>query len=578
MHAFVLFFEITRFTNLLQVSGVSRPEIKVLFENLQRGTTDENLVFFIEDLSDQSWLWTECSALSAAIQQLSEATQSTHKIVCFLQPCVDSHRYLSEARAIFASGSASSVFDVNQMCASLRWHLCALPSTQSRLLKGLAVVQWMIHHRLAMNAGSVHAFGHFAYETLVSYKGPIHALCAVFESFQNHSLSSNFYAQLLCEDLLSAGIHEHDVLLYRQLFVDFVNQKIDFQEDSTYDSSFAAAPRSSSFIYLMSESICAHLEINTLRHAFFRLCSKQVDVPFFSETLTHISKDIKENRGKCLELKTKLQTAVNDVEHMLPGPISEQTWISLCSNFPAHLFPDLHPFLKLEGLILASSLNNLIDRILESTTRISKYVKNENEMTLAVSADVGHLNLGIVPLSWDQFASSTFVRYVEFLSLLQFQKKIFDFVCGQLEQLNDMVDEEDQRLTFLSASVAVRSFSAYIVPNFASHLKSSTQDMMLLLGEKTRISSIQQWMVDNSEESELLFWTPNHRFRNQLRREVMSPSTLHLESIKEFIRDTLNANADRNSTNEGALYRLCEIHFCCANFHIFRTMRNHCLF
>jgi hypothetical protein len=540
----------------VQVSGFARTEIMVLFKSITTATTDEKLVFFIEDLSSQSWLWTESVALSTAIRHLSESPLCAHKIVCFLQPYVDSYRHVSEARAIFASGSKSSVIEMKHMCASLQWHVNALPSNQSRLLLALAVVQWIMHNRLVLRAASVNAHGHSAFETLVLYKGPINALCATFESMKSDGLTLHFFVQLLCGDLLSNGVHEFDVLLYRQLFLDFMNQKIDFHGESTFDSSLAAAPSSRSFIYFMSESVCAHLEINVLRPAFFGLCSKQIDVSFFNDTCTNNQKDIKGNRGKCLELKTKLQSAVNDVSQMLPDMISEQKWVSVCSGIPSHLFPDLHQFLKLEGLILKTSLNTAIERILGSTSSISKYVENETEMTFAVSADAGHLNLGIVPLSWDQHASSVFVRYIEYLNVLQFQKKIFDFVCLQLENLKEMTDEMDQRLTFLAASVAVRSFSAYLVPDFAAHLASSNQDMTLLLGKTNRYSTIQQWMINDSDESELLLWTPNHRFANQLRREVLSASTLHFDSIKEFIRDAISITTEGKLTNAGPNFQI----------------------
>jgi hypothetical protein len=547
----------------VQVSASTKTEVVALFKNLHSVTAEEKLVFVIEDLSSQSWLWTECSLLSTAIQQLANTPHCNHKIVCFLQPYSDSPRHISEARAIFASGSKSSVHDMRHTCASLMWHVNALPFTQSRLLKALAVIQWILHNRLVLRAGNVTAHGHSASETLVLYKGPINSLCATFESLESNHLSTSVFVQLLCGDLFYNGVHEYDVLLYRQLFLEFMDQKIDFHDENTFDSSFAAAPSSRSFIYLMSEHVSAHLEINVLRPAFFGLCSKQVDVPFFNENMAHIPKAMKANRGKCLELKTKLQTAVNDVSQMLPDTISEQKWLTICSDVPSHLFPDLHAFLKFEGSILITSLNAAIHRILESTSNILRYVKNENEMTFAVNADAGHLNLGIVPLSWDQYAASVFVQYLEYLGVLQSQRKIFDFVCVQLENLKEMTDEMDQRLTFLSASVAVRSFAAYVVPDFASHLASSNQHMMLLLGKATRLSSIQQWTITDSDEFELLFWTPKHCFANQLRREVLSPSTLHFESIKQFVRDALSSGADLKMTNEGAKFEyLCHKWFC----------------
>ncbi len=535
----------------MQVSGFARKEIAILFKNITTATTDEKLIFFIEDLSSQSWMWTECTALSTAIRDLSESPRCAHKIVCFLQPYIDSDRHVSEARSMFSSGFRSSVVEMKHMCTSLQCHVNALPSNPSRLLHALAVTQWIMNNRLVLRAGSVNAHGHSAFETLVFYKGPITALCATFESMQSDGLTLHFFVQLLCGDLLSNGVHEFDVMLYRQLFLDFMNQRIDFHGESTFDLLLAAAPSSRSFVYFMSESVCAHLEINVLRPAFFGICSKQINVSFFGDACTHNQKDIKGNRGKCLELKTKLQSAVNDVSQMLPDMISEQKWVSACSAIPSHLFPDLHQFLKMEGLILKNSLNTTIERILGSTSNISKYVENETELTFAVSADAGHLNRGIVPLSWDQHAGSVFVRYIEYLNVLQFQKKIFDFVCLQLENLKEMTDEMDQRLTFLAASVAVRSFSAYLVPDFAAQLASSNQDMTLLLGKSTRFSTIQQWMINDSDESELLFWTPNHRFANQLRREVLSASTLHFDSIKEFIRDAVSITTAGKLTNEG---------------------------
>jgi len=208
--------------------------------------------------------------------------------------------------------------------------------------------------------------------------------------------------------------------------------------------------------------------------------------------------------------------------------------------------------LKMDGLILITSLNATIDRILESAANIQTYLNNDTDLTFDISSDVGHLNVGIVPLSWDQQASSIHVQYIHYLSMLQSQKKIFDFVCMQLEHLTEMSDETDQRLTILSAGVAVRSFSALVVPNFGTLLASSNQDMMVLLGKTVRLSSLQQWMISNASDSELLFWTPNHRFENQLRKEVLSPSALHFDSIKEFVRETLKSGSDWKSTNEGA--------------------------
>jgi hypothetical protein len=208
----------------------------------------------------------------------------------------------------------------------------------------------------------------------------------------------------------------------------------------------------------------------------------------------------------------------------------------------------------MEGFILITSLNRIIDRILESISNILKYVNNETELSVAVSMDAGHLSLGIVPLSWDQSASNIFVQYTEYLSMLQSQKKNFDFVCMQIENISEMAEEEDQRLTILSAGVAVRSFASYIVPKFATHLASSNQDMLSLLGKTTQLNSMQQWMLDNSDRTELLFWTANHRFGNQLRREALSPSALHFQSIKEFVRDCMSANVDWRCTNQGATY------------------------
>jgi hypothetical protein len=102
----------------------------------------------------------------------------------------------------------------------------------------------------------------------------------------------------------------------------------------------------------------------------------------------------------------------------------------------------------------------------------------------------------------------------------------------------------------LSAGVAIRSFSAYVVPNFATHLSSLNQDMMQLLGKNNHLSSIQNWMMHSSDvDAELLFWTPKQRFSNHLRREVMSPSALYFNSIKEFVRDTLNAEVDEELLN-----------------------------
>jgi hypothetical protein len=533
------------------VSGSCRSEVMISFRNLLSSSiTDERLVFFIEDLDSQSWLWTECDMLSSAIQQLSAGQSCRHRIICFLQPFIDSSRYISEVRAIFENGHNSCVHNMNLSGASLQWHQNSLPSNHSRLLKALAFIQWILHSRSVLHAGKVNARGHFTTEQWHLYKGPIHALCTSFESLENDGLELSYFGQLLCEDLLSHGIHECDVLVYRKLFLDFVHNKINVQDESSYDSSFAAIPSSRSLIYFLSEHVCGDLEANVLRPAFFGLCSRQVDVPFFQENSNSNSK-IKENRGKCLELKTKLQHAVNDAEQMIPDTIAEGKWESICTNIPSHLFPDLIPFLKMEGLILITSLNVVIDRIIESTSNITKYVNNEVELTFAVSQDAGHLSHGIVPLSWDPCASNAFVRYIEYLSLLQSQKKIFDFVCMQLENIADIVEEDEQRLTILSAGVAVRSFSSYIVPNFSTLLASWNQDMMSLLGKTAQLVSMKQFMMNNCDNAELLFWTPIHIFANPLRREVLSPSALHFNSIKEFVRDCISSGVEGKITNQG---------------------------
>jgi hypothetical protein len=559
------------------VSSVRRTEFIDLFKNIAgTSATDARLIFLIEDLNSQSWLWTECDLLSSAIQQLSVAKNCDHKILCFLKPFMDSPRHLSEVRNIFENGSKSTVHSMKPSGAILRWHENALPFKHSRLLKALAVVQWVLNCRSVLHAGSVNALGHFVSDPWFQYKGPINSLCTSFDSLEQNNLSSSYFGQLLCEDLLSNGIHECDVLSYRKLFLDFVHHKSNFCDKCSYECSLTAMSSSTSLIYFLSEFICADLEENVLRPAFFGLCSRQVDVPFFNETSAQIPKNIKEKRGKCLELKTKLQHAVNDAEHMTPDAMSEAKWESICSKIPSHLFPELIPFLKMEGLILITSLNIIIDRILESTTNILKYVNNETELSFAVSADAGHLNLGIVPLSWDQSASNIFVRYTEYLSLLQFQKKIFDFVCMQIEKVSEMAEEEDQRLTILSAGVAVRSFSSYIVPKFANHLATSNQDMLSLLGKPFQLSTIRQWMIGDSENTKLLFWTPFHRFGNQLRREVLSPSALHFQSIKEFVRDCVTSDGDWKCTNEGAndCASSCQVS---ADLYLFRSKCNHCI-
>ncbi len=538
-------------TQLLQVSGCTRSNVSLVFKNLRTIAADEKIVFLIEDLSQQSWLWAECDLLGSAIRQIF-TYHLDHKIVCIMQPNHDCVRHVSEIRAIFSNGFKSYVFDVKHNCSSLRWHVNVLPENPIILLKALAVVQWILHCRSVLRAGSVDACGHSSSDQLISYKGPINGLCLTFESLKNDCLSPTYFAALLCEDLLANRVHDHDVLLYRQIFLDFMHGKIDFHAESSFDSLFAAVPSCRSLVYFISETASAYLEENVLRPVFFGLCSKQDDVPFFNESSAHIPKCMKEQRGKCFELKTKLQNAVNDVGHMLPDPISEQKWMAICTSIPVRLYPDLHPFLKMDGLILIASLNATIDRIMESVANIQTYLNNDTDLTYDISSDVGHLNFGIVPLSWDQQASSIHVQCIHYLSMLQIQKKIFDFVCMQLEHLIEMSDETDQRLTILSAGVAVRSFSALVVPNFGTLLASSNQDMMVLLGKTVRLSSLQQWMISNACDSELLFWTPNHRFGNQLRKEVLSPSALHFDSIKEFVRETLKSGIDRKSTNEGA--------------------------
>ena len=437
--------------------------------------------------------------------------------------------------------------------------MTVLPTNESRLLNALAVVQWILYSRFALHAGSVNACGHFPSESLLLYKGPIHSLFTAFDSLESDGLNSSDVVPLLCEDLLSNGVHEYDVLLYRQLFLDFASGKIDFDNESSFDSSFAAVPSSRSLMYHLSETVCAHLVIKVLKPSFFWLCSKQDDVAFFNENSMKFTKDIKENRGKCLELKTKLQEAVAAVERFLPDALSEQQWVSTCSKIPSHLYPDLLPFLKMDGLILITSLNKNIDKIFESTANILKYIKNETDLTFSVNADAGHLNLGIVPVSWDQFASNIFVQYLDYLRLLQTGKKVFDFVCMQLESLGDMVEEVDQRLTIISAGVAIRSFSAYIAPNFSAQMASSCQDMISLLGKTTRLASIREWAINNSDDSELLFWTPVHQFHNQLRKEVLSPTTLHFDSIQEFVRDSFKRDVDWKFANQGAPFFLSQL-------------------
>jgi hypothetical protein len=542
----------------LQITSLSRAEIRILFKNFFTTPVDENIIFFIEDLDNQAWLWTECDLLSMAIQQLSKPENCNRKIICFLEPHINSSRCVSEVRAIFSNGSQSSVIKVKFHCASLQMHMAALPTNQSRLLNALAVVQWIVYSRFSLHAGSVKACGHFPSESLLLYKGPIHALFIAFESLEKDGLNLSHVVPLLCEDLLSNGVHEHDVFLYRQLFLDFLSAKIDFDYQSSFDTLFAAVPSSRSLMYYLSETVCAHLTSNVVKPSFFWLCSKQDDIAFFNENATKFTKDIRESRGQCLGLKTKLQEAVNEVERMLPDALSERRWLSICSTIPLHLFPDLLPFLTMDGLILITSLNKIIDKIFESTANILKFINNETDLTFSVNADAGHLNLGIVPLSWDQYASNIFVQYLDYLRLLQNQKKFFDFVCMQLETLDEMQEEVDQRLTVISAGVAIRSFSAYIAPNFSAQIASSCQDMMLLLGKRNRIFSIQEWMINDAPNSELLFWAPVHQFHNQLRKEILSPSALQFDSIKEFVRDIFKSDVDWTLANQGAPFVGCQ--------------------
>jgi hypothetical protein len=340
------------------------------------------------------------------------------------------------------------------------------------------------------------------------------------------------------------------VIFYRRIFLDFLDGRVDFDDESSFECLISSFPRCRSLLYALTELICAYLERSVLRPAFFGLCSKQMDVPFFNDKSTQFPNNIKTKRGKCLDLKTKLQSAVDNVDSMLPDLICDQKWASICAGIPSHIFPDLHAFLHMEGLLLINSINITIGRILDSTSNILKYIKNETDMTFDVSSDAGHLSVGIVPLSWDEYASNVFVQYSDFLSLIQSQKKVFDLVCLQLESLSEIIESEDQRLIVLSAGVAIRSFSAYVVPNFATHLSSLNQDMMQLLGKNNHLSSIQNWMMHSSDvDAELLFWTPKQRFSNHLRREVMSPSALYFNSIKEFVRDTLNAEVDEELLN-----------------------------
>ncbi len=359
------------------MSSVCRSEFIDLFKNLEgRSAEDSRLIFLIEDLTNQFWLWNECDLLSLAIKQLSAAKKVEHKIVCFLQPYTDSSRHVSEVSAIFNNGSRSTVHNMMPSGASLRWHQNALPSNYSRRLKALAVVQWILNCRSVLRAGIVDARGHFASEPWLLYKGPINALCTSFDSLEGNSLTSAYFGQLLCEDLLSNGIHECDVLSYRRLFLDILHNQKHFDDESSYESSLTAISISTSLFYFLSEFLCADLEENVMRPAFFGLCSRQIDVPFFNETSVHIPKNIKEKRGKCLELKTKLQHAVNDADRLTPDKISEEKWESICSNIPPNLFPELIPFLRIEGLILITRLNITIDRILESTSNILKYINN----------------------------------------------------------------------------------------------------------------------------------------------------------------------------------------------------------
>ena len=251
--------------------------------------------------------------------------------------------------------------------------MTALPTNESRLLNALAVVRWILHSRFALHAGSVNAFGHFPSESLLLYKGPIHSLFTAFDSLESDGLKSSYVVPLLYEDLLSNRVHEYDVLLSRQLFLDFTSGKIDSDYQCSFDSSFAAVPSSRSLMYVLSETVCAHLVIKFLKPSFFWLCSKQDAVAFFKENSMKFTTDIKESRGKCLELKTKLQEAVAAVEIFLPGALSEQRWVSTCSKIPSHLYPDLLPVLKMDdGLILITSLNKNADKFFESTANVLK--------------------------------------------------------------------------------------------------------------------------------------------------------------------------------------------------------------
>ena len=109
-------------------------------------------------------------------------------------------------------------------------------------------------------------------------------------------LKSSDVLPLLCDDLLSNGVHEYDVLLSRQLFLDFTSGKIDCDYQCSVDSSFAAVPNSRSLMYHLSETVCAHLVIKVLKPSYFWLCSKQDDVAFFKENSMKFTKDIKESR------------------------------------------------------------------------------------------------------------------------------------------------------------------------------------------------------------------------------------------------------------------------------------------
>jgi hypothetical protein len=304
--------------------GLNQEEVRVLFKNVLTTTADEKLVLFVEDLNSLAWLWREIDLLSLFIHQASTVPHCSHKLVCFLKPYIDSHLHISEVRSIFVNGSKSCVIDMKRRCASLQLHISVLPTNQCRILKAAAVVQWVLHSRLALQAGSIDSRGHFASTSSLVYKGPIHSLCLLFESMQSSSRNSICFAQALCEDLLANGVHEQDVIFYRRIFLDFLDGRVDFDDESSFECLISSFPRCRSLLYALTELICAYLERSVLRPAFFGLCSKQMDVPFFNDKSTQFPNNIKTKRGKCLDLKTKLQSAVDNVDSMLPDLICDQ--------------------------------------------------------------------------------------------------------------------------------------------------------------------------------------------------------------------------------------------------------------